>query len=141
MTEPTVRFDLWNEPLEGSCSFSAHSAYVEQVWASAIGPTALLALRSAVRLASSNGGTATVGLPDFARSLGLGAGTGRNAPVSRSLARLETFGLALGFPGGLAVRAQLPPLRYRQLMRAPRPVQLLHERYLAERAGTAPLAS
>jgi hypothetical protein len=66
-----------------------------------------------------------VGLEQLALSLGLGHGTGRNAPVVRTLHRLVGFGVARIAWDAYAVRATIPPLSASQLRRLPR--------YLAER--------
>ena len=140
-TTTSVRFDPWPDEVVERIGFHGRSDYVERVWASAIGPTAVLALRSAVLLMESAGGPVTVELGDFARSLGVGGGVGRNSIIVRTLARLDAFDLAYALPGGYALRLWLPPLRRSQLSRAPATVQLIHQRYLAERRGAPPLAS
>jgi hypothetical protein len=144
MSDPTttsLRFDPWPDEVLERIGFHARSDYVERVWTSAIGPTAVLALRSAVLLLEAAGGPVTVELADFARSLGVGAGVGRNAVIVRTLVRLDAFDLAYALPSGYALRCWLPPLRRSLLSRAPTTVQLIHERYVAERRGVPPLAS
>jgi len=57
---------------------------------------------------------ATLEVADLAGSLGLGTGTGRNAPISRTIKRMVMFRAARHVGETLAVRLALAPLeRYR----------------------------
>ena len=66
------------------------------------------------------GGHQPVPLVPLSAAVGLGRGTGRNAPLIRSLARMVAFGLARVDPGDrLAVRRRWPPLTTARARRLP----------------------
>ncbi len=95
--------------------FPARGVYAEFALTSVIGPTAMVALRAVVAMLEAAKNPVTVELPDFARSIGVGAGTGNNAVIRKALQRLEHFGLARPVEGGYAVRTWVAPLTERQL--------------------------
>lgn len=101
------------------------SAYVETYWLSILGPSSVLALRRMTDWLEDNPSGIVVGLEDLAQSLGLGHGTGRHAPVVRTLDRLIGFGIAQIAWDAYAVRSAVPPLTSRLANRLPA--------YLAER--------
>ena len=116
----------WDDPLVEQLGHSARSAYVETYWLSVIGPASTWAIR---RLSAWLDGAPTgyeVSLSELGRELGLGAGTGRNSPVVRTLARLVGFGLATPLGDSLAVRRVLAPLTCRQAARLPEPLASQH---------------
>jgi hypothetical protein len=137
----TIRFDPWPSP-DDHTGFHARSDYVERCWTSAIGPTGVLALRAVALLLDTAAGPVTVEHAEFARSLGVGAATGRHAPMTRTLDRLDRFRLAYQLPGGYALRQWLPPMPASLIRRAPLTVQQIHARHIAELHGRPrPLAS
>jgi hypothetical protein len=130
-----ITFVPWPKDWEGP-GFSARSDYVERCWTSVLGPTAVLALRSINQEMQTAGGPIELDLEDFGRSLGVGAGTGKNAIGPRALARLEQFRMAVALPDGtMAVRTELPPLRDNQLRRAGPTVQRWHQQLTANNAS------
>jgi hypothetical protein len=80
-----------------------------------------------------------VSTADTARALGLGAGTGRNAPLTRTLDRACTFGLVRRTaPDAVDVRTHLPRLNARQLHRLPDVLRDAHDRWLTQHAPDVP---
>ncbi len=100
---------------------------------SVVGPTAWWRCGAVVAMLEADKIPVTVELPDFARSIGVGAGTGNNAVIRKALQRLEHFGLARPIEGGYAVRTWVAPLIERQLARASQRVRLVHSRMMAQR--------
>jgi hypothetical protein len=135
-----ITFVAWPKDWEGP-GFSARSDYVERCWTSVLGPTAVLALRSINQEIDAGGGPVELYLEDLARSLGVGAGTGKNAIGPRALARLEQFKMAIALPDGtMAIRTELPPLRDDQLRRAGPTVQRSHHELCPGRGPTRGLS-
>ena len=121
-----VTFVPWPKDFEGP-SCSARSEYVERCWTSVLGPTAVLALRAINHELEVAGGCAHVDVEDLGRSLGVGATNGKNSTMQRTLARLESFNVAVALPdGSMAIRADLPLLSNAQLRRAGPGVQQWH---------------
>ncbi|MEW6477656.1 MAG: hypothetical protein AB1679_35875 [Actinomycetota bacterium] len=105
------------DPVVEAVGHGPRSGYVEAFWLPVLGPSAVVAARHlSARLEGSPEGV-TVSLTVLARQLGLGAGTGRNAPVIKSLARLTVFGLARSEGDVFALRLAFPPLARRHLRR------------------------
>ncbi|MEW6473156.1 MAG: hypothetical protein AB1679_12870 [Actinomycetota bacterium] len=103
------------DPVVEAVGHDPRSAYVESFWTPILGPSAVMAARHlSARLEDSPEGV-TVSLAVLARQLGLGAGTGRNAPHIKSLARLTVFGLARTEGDVYALRLAFPPLARRHL--------------------------
>ncbi|MDA8379569.1 MAG: hypothetical protein M0020_01855 [Actinomycetota bacterium] len=128
--DATLHLIPWHDPLVDRLGHDPRSPYVETFWLPVLGPSATWLLRrvAAGLEAAPNG--YTVCLSQAARSLGLGSGAGRNAPLRRTLARCQTFGMARSAgPAGLAVRTMLPPLPRRHLIRLPEPLQAWHRRW------------
>jgi hypothetical protein len=135
-----VTFVPWPKDWDG-LGFSARSDYVERCWTSVLGPTAVLALRAINQEIDTAGGAVRIDLEDLGRSLGIGAGTGKNGIGSRTLARLEQFRIAVALPdGSMAIRTELPPLRDNQLRRAGSTVQRSHEQLCATTRPTRALS-
>jgi hypothetical protein len=74
---------------------------------------------------------------DLSVSLGLGENLGRNAIVSRTLARLVAFDAERRQGDTLAVRLALPDLPERRLPRLSRSARLAHERFARQRTVAA----
>lgn len=125
----TVR--SWWDPQLATTGFEIRSEYVERFWLGVIGPSTVLLLRRFARGLDERPDGFRVPVVDTARALGLGAGTGRNAPIMRTIDRACTFGLArLTAPNDVAVRTHLPELHRRQLDRLPITLQRTHQRWL-----------
>jgi len=104
------------------------SPYVELVWLGILGPSTTFAwqrlARQAVAVPCGN-----LDVADLSLSLGLGEGLGRNAMVTRTLARLVAFDAARRHGDTLAVRLALPDLPERRLSRLSHSARLAHERF------------
>ncbi len=95
------------------------SEYAETYWLGVLGPSALWALRRLVGWLEENPGGFPLPLAPMAAELGLGNGTGRNAPLVRTLSRLVSFEMAAIRSEALAVRTMMPPLARRHSLRLP----------------------
>jgi hypothetical protein len=136
---PSIEIRPWPDPVIDEIGFDPRSGYVERYWLGILGPSATWLVRSlASRLESEPGGF-QLDLAESARSLGLGARTGRNSPYMRTLDRICQFGTAQRLGDRiLRVRRKLPPLTRTQLGRLPEPLQVDHDRWIARPpAGSA----
>jgi hypothetical protein len=115
----------WEDPVVETLGYSVRSLYAETFWLPVIGPSSLWMMR---RLSGLDG--VEVPLTVLSRELGLGLGVRRHSPVTRTVCRLITFGLAAVIPweqgDHLAVRLALPPLTRRQTTRLPEHLQARH---------------
>lgn len=118
----------WRDPLVEASGHRPGSPYVEAVWLGTLGPSTTLCWQRLSRLAATGPGT-QIDTADLSRSLGLGDGLGRNAPVSRTLARMVAFGAATRTGDTLAVRLALADVPDRQLPRLSHSAQLAHRRW------------
>lgn len=84
-------------------------------WTPILGPSALLSYRRLGLLVEAHPEGVGVDLADLARSLGLGAGLGKNSLMMRALHRLVAFGVARWEGDVLAVRRRLAPVPERQV--------------------------
>ena len=95
------------------------SDYGEQFWLPVVGPSSLWTYRRlATRLSEEPEGF-RLDLSTLGREIGLGAGTGRNSPIVRTLTRLVDHHLAEIIDDRLGVYTSLPPLTRRQAARLP----------------------
>jgi hypothetical protein len=88
-------------------------------WLPVIGPSALWAHRRLTAGLLTDHSGYVLDLATLGREIGLGAGTGRNSLVVRTLARLVDFHLAEIADDRLGVYTSLPPLTRRQAARLP----------------------
>jgi len=95
------------------------SEYAERFWLPVIGPSALWAHRRLTTGFADDRSGYRLDLSTLGREIGLGAGTGRNAPIVRTLTRLVDFHLAEIIDNRLGVYTRLPPLTRRQVARLP----------------------
>lgn len=121
---------LWPDAEVMSNGHEARSAYVERFWLGLLGPSTTWLWRRLVRGLDECPGGYRIQLADTARALGLGAGTGRNSMIVRSLDRMVQFGAAHRDGDVVEVRTHLPELSARQLRRLPPAVQQAHRRWL-----------
>lgn len=121
----------WSDPLFDERGFEPRSAYVERFWLPLLGPSTTLLLRRVARGLQERPDGFRLRVPDTARAMGIGNGTGRNSPFVRSVDRACHFGLArhLG-PGEVAVRTKVPPLNLRQVERLPLALRSAHGAWL-----------
>ena len=126
----------WVDPLVDELGHDLRSHYVERYWLGILGPsTTFLLRRIATELDHSPDGF-TLHLADTARSLGLGARSGRNSPFLRALDRLCQFGLARRHQDQLDVRRRVPPLTRVHLARLPESLQAEHQDWLDRSLAT-----
>jgi hypothetical protein len=127
-TPPILRLVPLPDPVVERLGHRPGSPYVEFVWLGILGPSTTFAwqrlARQATAISSSN-----LDVADFSLSLGLGEGLGRNAMVSRTLARLVAFDAARRQGDTLAVRLALPDLPARRLSRLSHSALFAHERF------------
>lgn len=143
---PVVAFD---DPVVEAFGHDPRSGYAEAYWLAILGPSALWALRRLNARLDDQPDGFPLPLAPFSREIGLGDGTGRHAPVVRTLARLALFEMVHQLGGQLAVRRSVPPLARRHLSRLPghllvahdEDAALHHERATDGRRCTADLAS
>jgi hypothetical protein len=135
-----------DDPVTDSLGHRPGSSYVEDVWLGVLGPTTTWAWLRLARVAEQSPGS-TLDMADLARSLGLGTGTGPNAPMSRTLGRLVVFGAVERSGDTLLVRRALPDVPNWLLASQAASARLAHERlghtHVASREAvrTAPAAS
>ena len=108
----------------------AGSVYVETFWLPLVGPSAVLALRRLTTWLEHEPDGLTLSVAILGRCLGLGTGTGRRAPVARTLARLVDFKIASHDGERLLVRRELPMLSARQIERLPACLITAHEQLI-----------
>jgi hypothetical protein len=108
----------------------AGSVYVETFWLPLVGPSAVLALRRLSAWLEHEPDGITVSIAMLSSCLGLGTGTGRRAPVARTLARLVDFKHASHDGERLLLRRELPMLSVRQIERLPACLITAHEQLI-----------
>ena len=118
---------LWDAGL-AAAGFDLRSPYVEQYWLGVVGPSAIMLLRRLARGLESHPRGFQVTLSDTARAIGLGAGTGKQSPVNRTIDRACMFGaMRRVSETEIHVRTHLPRLSSRQLSRLPLAVRNSHQ--------------
>jgi hypothetical protein len=105
--------------------FHACSQYVETYWLAILGPSCILLARRLVSWLEIEPEGFDVSLAALARTLGVGRGVGRHAPVIRTLARLADFGIA-EVDETYSVRQVFPSLSPRQIARLPDHLSAAH---------------
>jgi hypothetical protein len=104
----------WPDSVIDVLGFPPHDPYSEFVATPRLGPSAVLAWRRLASTLIHRPDGFTVDVVDLAQALGLGAGTGRSAPISRTLRRLVAFDLACFVDESTyAVRRRIPRRRHR----------------------------
>jgi hypothetical protein len=126
-SQDPLRVVALRDPAVEAVGHEPRSRYVEVFYLGILGPAAVVAARHlAGRLEASPEGFA-VPPAVLARQLGLGTGTGRNAALTKTLARLARFGLAAVGDDAYALRLAFPPLARRHLRRLPPHLVVAHE--------------
>jgi len=126
------------DPMLDRVGFPIEHAYVEEVYASVLGPSSVLFLRRAGRLLADHPDGVTLDVVELSRSLGLGArpdadDVGRNAPLRRTMDRLVRYRMA-AWRGDdrLAVHSKVPAVEKHRLARLPETVQAAHHRLFTD---------
>lgn len=126
----------WWDPDLAIRGFEPRSAYVERYWLGVLGPSAVFLIRRLARGLEEHPAGFRIDLADTARAIGLGAGTGRQSPIVRTIDRACMFGtMRRSGPDQLEVRTHLPKLTRRQLERLPLVVRRSHDAWLAHPAN------
>ena len=122
----------WPDSVIDVLGFPPHDPYSELVATPRLGPSAVLAWRRLAGTLIHRPDGYTVDVVDLAQALGLGAGMGNSAPISRTLRRLVAFDLAYFVDEGTyAVRRRIPPASTSQLRRLSPELRRLHTALLA----------
>lgn len=129
-----LRVIALRDPDVEAVGHSPRSSYVELFYLAILGPSSVVAARrlSAWLQASPEGFSVSPAV--LAGQLGLGAGTGRHAPLIKTLARFAGFGLAAVRDDAYALRLVFPPLTSRQVRRLPPHLAQAHQRLVGGRA-------
>jgi hypothetical protein len=118
-TPPVLTLVPLHDPVVERLGHRPGSPYVELVWLGILGPSTSWAWQRLARQAAAIS-SSSLDVADLSLSLGLGESLGRNAMVSRTLARLVAFDAARRQGDVLAVRLALPDLPQRRFShRAP----------------------
>jgi hypothetical protein len=124
----------WWDPDLAASGVDPRDPYVERFWLGTLGPSAVLLLRRFARGLEEHPEGFRVGIADTALALGLGRGTGRNAPINRTVNRAASFGmLRRPGPGRIEARTHLPLLAPRQLQHLPALQRRLHADWVRSR--------
>lgn len=124
----------WDESLANT-GHSPTSEYTERFWLGVLGPSVICLLRRISRGFEAHPSGFQIVLTDTARAIGLGGGTGQQAPINRTIDRACTFNMARRIsPEQLEVRLHMPTLTARQLSRLPLAVRTAHGTWLREHA-------
>lgn len=122
----------WWDPDLAINGHALGDSYVETFWLGILGPSVICLLRRFARGFESHPRGFRLSLPDTAKAIGLGTGTGRQAPINRTIDRACTFNIARRVAlDELDVRLHLPSLSSRQLSRLPLAVQNSHDKWMA----------
>ena len=109
----------WDQSL-ATTGHSPTSDYTERFWLGVLGPSVICLLRRITRGFEAHPAGFQIVLADTARAIGLGGGTGQQAPINRTIDRACTFNMARRTsPEQLEVRLHMPTLTSRQLSRLP----------------------
>ena len=135
---PSLEVFAWPDEVIDSLGHDPYDTYCEQFWLPIAGPSVYLLGRRFVIWLAENPDGVTVPLVPLSAAIGLGQGTGRNAPLIRSLARMVAFGLARVDPGDrLSVRRKWPPLTAARARRLPGWLAAEHDAALRAAADAA----
>ena len=127
-TPPTLTLVRFPDPVVERFGHRPGSPYVEFVWLGILGPSTTLAWQRLARQAAAIP-SSRIDVTDLSVSLGLGQSLGRNATMSRTLARLVSFNAGCRQGDTLAVRLALPDVPERRLTRLSYSARLAHERF------------
>jgi len=129
------------EPATDTFGHDPRSWYSETFWLPTIGPTCLLLLRRMADGFDRNPDGFVVAASAIASALGVSESTSPNAPLQRSIRRLEQFSLLVrdpSDPNGVLIRRYLPSINRKHIRRLPEAVRALHHEW-AEAQLTRPV--
>ncbi len=119
VTHPSFHIRPWSDPVIDQLGYDVRHLYVETYWLPIIGPSAVFAARRLADWLDSNPTGVRIELVEFGASLGVGAGTGRNTQINRTLCRLIDFGMARIAGDDLEGHTIWPPVPLRLQQRLP----------------------
>jgi hypothetical protein len=119
VAHPMIEIRKWVDPVNDQCGFDARHVYVETYWLPILGPSTVLAARRIADQLDRQPAGVSIDLVEFGASLGIGAGTGRNTQINRTLGRLVDFGMARISGDHLEVHTTLPAVPPRLRRRLP----------------------
>ncbi len=137
----TLMVRPWPDPVIDTLGHDPRSWYCETFWLPTIGPTCLLLMRRIADGFDRNPDGFVVAASAIASALGVSESTAPNAPLRRSLRRLEQFSLldsGANGDGALLVRRNLPSIHRKHIRRLPEVVRALHHEW-AEQQLTKPI--
>src|SRR5215218_63293 len=127
----TLEVRPWPDPVIDAVGHDLRSAYVERYWLPILGPSCTLLLRQLAERFDHEPEGFVLDVASCARSLGLGGGLGRQAPLGRAITRCSQFGATQRFgPAGVVVRRKLPTMARHQLARLPDALQAEHAHWV-----------
>lgn len=129
----------WWDPQLAIDGHPVSGDYTERFWLGILGPSVVVLLRRMARGFDAHPNGFQIVLSDTARAIGLGGGTGQQAPLNRTIARACTFNMARRVSADVMdVRLHVPTLTSRQLARLPLAVRTSHRAWLEDHARAAP---
>ena len=137
-TPEKMHLSAWRDPTVEAVGHRPGSPYVEAVWLSVLGPASSWGWQRLARIAAASRSTVIIDAAELAASIGLGTGLGRNAPISRILARLEAFGTLQRSGDALGVRLALPDLPEHRVAKLCASAQLGHQRFAQRHRPSGP---
>jgi len=140
MDSPLTTFAVraWVDPVIEASGFAPTSTYLEWAWLPILGPSTTWAYRRLATGLDASPGGYDVDAVELAHSLGIGTGTGRHAPLVRTIGRLVVFGLARWDDDAtLAVLRKAPPLAARHLRRLSPRLRHVHATLVARHHSIA----
>lgn len=128
----TILVRPWEDPVLDRHGHDPRSRYCERFWLPLLGPSAVLLVRQLADHLDANPGGFALPAEDAARSLGLGAPSGKRSAFHRTVARLAQFRM-VHHEGQdvLLARRRLPSLTRTQVLRLPQPLQEAHAAWRA----------
>ena len=139
-TPEKLNVTAWRDPLIEAAGHRPASPYVETVWLAILGPASTWGWQRLARIAGAGKPEVTLDAAEFAASIGLGTGLGRNAPLSRTLARLEAFGTLHRNGDTLGVRLALPDVPEHRAAKLCSSARLGHQRFAHRHQTPSPAA-
>jgi len=124
---PNITIAAWSDPVVEQRGHHVNSLYVEFFWLPVMGPSAILLLRRCALFTCGRRPAVTLSADLMSTSLGLGAGSSRNAPLPRAIERCIRFGAARrSTHGRLEVRSVLSDLSEHHVSRLHPALRRLH---------------
>ncbi len=117
----------WDEPDIDGTGHDPRSTYVEDYWLGILGPSGTWIMRRFATAFDHDPDGFLCSPADLASEIGLGRGTGANAPFTRTIGRLTLFDLVRPAGDQLHVRRRLPELKRRQIAKLPEHLGRAHD--------------